>query len=192
MVRSEPGHMADDHLWRPRVRCRQCCYTVDSNGTPDLRTAAIAVADRIFVVTQSGQPPTCDYSVAPVTAAACMSVPYDLTTTITTANGCSWTAGAGASWISIKNESGSGTAAIRFTVSDNWEARRSGVVMIRWPTPTAGQNVQIAQAGCRYAVSVSAIAVDAEGGARTFDVYQQSDPLECGGPLQDGCVWTAQ
>jgi hypothetical protein len=34
--------------------------------------------------------------------------------------------------------------------------------------------------------------VDAAGGVRTFDVYQQSDPLECGGALQDACVWTAQ
>ena len=92
----------------------------------------------------------------------------------------------------MRSSSGSGTAVVHFTVSDNYDAPRNGVVMIRWPTPTAGQNVQIAQAGCRYAVSVGAIAVDAVGGARALDVYQQSDPLECGGALQDGCVWTAE
>lgn len=167
-------------------------YSVDTNGTSDSRTGAIAVANRTFVVTQSGLPPTCEYSVAPVTVAACMSVPLELTTTITTANGCSWSAAAGAPWISIVNGSGSGAATVRFTVSDNWDAPRHSLVMIRWPTPTAGQNVQVSQAGCRYAVSVSSIAVDAAGGVRTFDVYQQSDPLECGGALQDACVWTAQ
>jgi hypothetical protein len=170
-------------------------YAVDANGTPDARTGTIVVADRTFVVTQGGQPPVCAYSVAPVTIAACMSVPYDLTTTITTTDGCSWKAEASvasASWIAMKSTSGSGGATIHFTIADNWDAPRNGVVMITWPTPTAGQNVQIAQAGCRYAVSVPAIAMDAAGGAGTFNVYQQSDPLECGGPLQDGCLWSAQ
>jgi len=167
-------------------------YAVDNNGTPDSRTGMIAIADRMFTVTQSGSPLTCEYSVAPVTVAACMSVPYDMATTIATTNGCSWTATAGAPWISIRNQTGSGPATVRFTVSDNWDAPRNSLVMIRWPTPTAGQNVQIAQAGCRYAVSASSIAVEAAGGSRSFDVYQQSDPLDCGGPLQDACVWTAQ
>jgi hypothetical protein len=167
-------------------------YSVDSNGTPDARTGAIVVADRTFLVTQSGQPLTCNYSVAPVTVSACMSVSTELTTTIGTGNGCSWTAAPAAPWISIRTQSGTGPATVRFTVSDNWDAPRNSLIMIRWPTPTAGQNVQVAQAGCRYAVSVSSIAVDAAGGPRSFDVYQQSDPLECGGPLQDACVWTAQ
>ncbi len=52
--------------------------------------------------------------------------------------------------------------------------------------------MQVAQAGCRYAVSTSTITVAAGGGTFSFDVYQQSDPLECGGPLQDRCVWTAK
>jgi hypothetical protein len=33
--------------------------------------------------------------------------------------------------------------------------------------------------------------VPPDGGAFSFDVYQQSNPLECGGALQDRCVWTA-
>jgi len=36
------------------------------------------------------------------------------------------------------------------------------------------------------------IAVVAGGGAARFDVYQESDPNTCGGPLQNACVWTAQ
>lgn len=64
--------------------------------------------------------------------------------------------------------------------------------MVRWPTPTAGQNLRIAQAGCRYAVSQSAFSFTAAGGTGTFSVIQQSDPTECGGATQDRCVWTAE
>jgi hypothetical protein len=64
--------------------------------------------------------------------------------------------------------------------------------MVRWPTPTAGQNLRVAQAGCVYAVSRSAFSVVASGGSFTFDVIQQSDPSVCGGATQDRCVWTAQ
>lgn len=30
------------------------------------------------------------------------------------------------------------------------------------------------------------------GGTGTFDVLQQSDPISCGGPLQDRCLWAAE
>jgi hypothetical protein len=63
---------------------------------------------------------------------------------------------------------------------------------VRWPTPTAGQNIHVAQAGCTYAVSRSDISMGAAGGVATFDVLQQSVPNTCGGATQDRCVWTAQ
>jgi hypothetical protein len=81
---------------------------------------------------------------------------------------------------------------VSFTVSDNWEAPRHGVVMVRWPTETAGQNLQVAQAGCYYAVSTNAISMAAAGGPGQFSVIQTSDPIECGGATQDRCLWTAQ
>ena len=78
------------------------------------------------------------------------------------------------------------------TFSDNYDAPRTGIVMVRWPTPTAGQNIHVTQAGCIYGVSRNTISVAATGGPGTFDVFQQSEPIECGGPMQDRCVWTAQ
>jgi len=68
---------------------------------------------------------------------------------------------------------------------------REGIVMVRWPTPTAGLNIRVAQAGCLYAVSRSAFSYTASAGSGTFDVIQQSVPNTCGGPTQDRCVWTA-
>jgi hypothetical protein len=121
-----------------------------------------------------------------------MSVPFSLTATITTQQGCTWTATAGAPWITVTGgQSGNGSGVISFTVSDNWEAPRHDVVMVRWPTVTAGQNLQVSQAGCYYAVSTSAISFTAAGGTGRFDVIQQSDPNTCGGATQNACRWTA-
>jgi hypothetical protein len=75
--------------------------------------------------------------------------------------------------------------------SSNYDAPREGIAMVRWPTPTAGQNVRVSQAGCRYSVSKSVIAFAAAGGAGGFDVLQESEPNSCGGALQDACVWSA-
>jgi hypothetical protein len=81
---------------------------------------------------------------------------------------------------------------ISLTYTDNYDAPRAGVVMVRWPTPTAGQNIHVAQAGCLYAVSRPEISIGAPGGAAAFDVIQQSLPNTCGGATQDRCLWTAQ
>jgi hypothetical protein len=63
--------------------------------------------------------------------------------------------------------------------------------MVRWPTPTAGQNVRVLQAGCLYAVSTAAVSVGAAGGPDRFEVLQHSVPNSCGGPLQNACQWSA-
>jgi hypothetical protein len=91
----------------------------------------------------------------------------------------------------LTGTSGLGSAIVRFAVSSNFDAPRAGIVEVRWPTPTAGQNLRIAQAGCHYATSTSTFSVAAGGGTFSFDVYQESDPYTCGGPLQNGCVWSA-
>ena len=64
--------------------------------------------------------------------------------------------------------------------------------MVRWPTPTAGQNIHVAQAGCVYGVSQSSFALTSAATSGSFNVVQQSLPNSCGGPLQDQCVWTAR
>lgn len=167
-------------------------YTVSRNTQIGGRTGTIVVAGRTFTVSQAGDAGLCEYAVSPVDFRPCMSAPYDLTATITTQAGCSWTANPDASWITVSAQSGSGPGVISFRVSDNWDAPRQGLVMVRWPTPTAGQNLRVAQAGCRYAVSTTSISMVAAGGTGRFDVFQQSDPYTCGGPLQNGCMWIAQ
>jgi hypothetical protein len=171
-------------------------YSVDRNRDLSARTGTVTVGERTFTVNQAGDTPAptvCEYSVTPIAFSPCMSVPTTLTATITTQQGCTWTASPGASWINVTGgRSGRGPGVVSFTVSDNWAPPRNGVVMVRWPTETAGQNLQVAQAGCYYAVSSSAISIAAAGGTGRFDVVQQSDPISCGGATQDRCRWTAQ
>lgn len=166
-------------------------YLAGRNTAPTGRTGTIAAAGLTFTLNQDGDPGGCQYSVSPVTFSPCMTS-GDLTSTIATEPGCPWTASPAAAWITIvAGESGSGPGVVTFRVGDNWEPPRTGVVMIRWPAPTEGQNLQVAQAGCYYSVSRSSIALGADGGSSSVDVYQQSDPIVCGGPLQNACLWTA-
>lgn len=170
-------------------------YEVDRNNGSASRSGQIGVSGRTFTVTQPPPDPqtACDYSVAPVQIDVCMSVGFEVSTAVSTGPGCEWTAATDAPWISITSapaSSGPGTVTLR--LADNWDDPRTGVVMVRWPTVTAGQNVRIAQAGCRYATSVGEVLVPGAGGSASFDVLQQSDPTSCGGPLQDRCRWTAE
>jgi Viral BACON domain/Putative binding domain, N-terminal len=167
-------------------------YRVARNDSTDDRVATVDVAGQRFTLTQSGQPAVmCTYSVAPVQFTPCMPS-GSATTRITTQPSCPWTAVSSVSWLAVTTgSSGTGSADISAQYSANYDAPREGLVMLRWPTPTAGQNVRITQAGCYYGVSRSAFTFGAAGGSGTFDVVQQSDPILCGGPRQDACVWSA-
>jgi hypothetical protein len=167
-------------------------YSFTRNSAATDRTGTIAVGNQTFSVAQRGDAGDCAYVVEPVSFAPCMAGGV-VTANVRTGTGCSWTATSSVPWLTIDSgSSGSGSRSIAIRFGDNYDAPREGVVMVRWPTPTAGQNVRVAQAGCVYAVSPSAISVAAAGGTTTFDVLQQSLPNSCGGPLQDRCVWTAK
>jgi hypothetical protein len=112
---------------------------------------------------------------------------------ITTGAGCPWTSSTPASWITIASgRSGAGPGAIAFSIASNYDAgERQADIEVRWPTPTAGQNVRVKQAGCLYGVTRDVIDATASGGDYSFDVVSQSTNTSCGGALQDGCVWRA-
>ncbi len=166
-------------------------YTVTRNTSAIDREAAIAIADKTFTVRQSGDTGVCQYSVAPVQLSSCMPA-GSVTATVTTQDGCSWTVAENVSWMTIPSgSSGTGSATITIAYSENYDAPREGIAMVRWPTPTAGQNIFLSQAGCTYGVSRSSFDLAASGGSGTFDVLQQSQPTTCGGATQDRCIWSA-
>jgi hypothetical protein len=166
-------------------------YSVAPHAEIEGRTGTITVADRTLTVRQTGDVGICTYSVAPVEFTPCMAG-STVTTTINTPASCPWTASVNVPWLRLSAGAGKGSTGLSISFSDNYDAPRQGTIMIRWPTPTAGQNVRVSQAGCRYAVSRSSFGFVATGGNGTFDVFQQSNPTECGGALQDRCIWTAQ
>ena len=167
-------------------------YAVSRNTGVGGRNGTISVGGRTFQITQSGDAGLCEYRVSPVEFSPCMAA-TQITTSITTDAACAWTITPDASWLSVAGAaSGRGSATVTVTVGSNWDAPRLGLLLVRWDTPTLGQNVRVAQAGCRYAVSAASINVVAGGGPAQFSVYQQSDPLTCGGPLQNGCMWSAE
>jgi hypothetical protein len=165
-------------------------YAVSRNNAITSRTGAIAVGQETFIVRQQGDVGNCQFTVTPVAFEPCMSA-TTLRVTVTTDAVCPWTATSAAGWIGLSRTSGTGSATVDLSVGENYDAPREGIVQFRWDTPTLGQNVRVAQAGCVYAVAPDAFAFASAGGGGTFDVLQQSIPNVCGGPLQDRCVWSA-
>jgi hypothetical protein len=164
---------------------------VTRNSEVEARRAEIVVADRRFGIRQAGDTRICQYSVTPVAFEPCMGG-GTLSATISAGSGCEWTIRPTASWLTLLSRAnGSGSTTLRIAFTDNYDAPRTGVVEVRWPTPTAGQNIHVRQAGCRYGVSQTQLTFAASGGTGTFDVLQQSDPTTCGGATQDRCVWSA-
>ena len=156
------------------------------------RTGTVTVVDRTFTIRQTGEVAACRYSVTPVEFSPCMPA-GTVVANLTTEASCPWTATVDSSWIGLSGpRSGRGSTTIAIAYGDNYDARRHGIVMVRWPAPTAGQNIHVSQAGCVYAVSRATFSFGSTGGSGTFDVIQQSDPYTCGGATQDRCVWAAQ
>lgn len=167
-------------------------YRVDPNRSPLARTGTVTAAGHTFTVEQAADVGSCTYQVSPVQLSICMAWSFDLTSTVTTQDGCPWTAASTVGWMSvIDGASGTGSGTVRLRGTDNYDARRTGLIQVRWPTVTAGQNLLVDQAGCLYAVTQSSFTFAAAGGTGRFDVLQQSDPMTCGGPLQSACVWSA-
>ncbi len=166
-------------------------YSVARNTSAIDRSAKIAIADQVFALSQAGDTGICTFSVSPVQFEPCMPA-GSVSARVTTAAGCSWTANPDASWLKVSRTSGTGSADLTITFSENYNAPRDGKVLVRWSAPTLGQNLLIDQAGCHYGVSKTSISIGAAGGSGTFDVLQESEPMICGGPLQDACVWSAK
>jgi hypothetical protein len=136
-------------------------------------------------------PKFCEFALAPAAFTPCMPA-TELTISVSTSAGCLWTAVPGASWLTlVSGAAGNGAGTIRLGVTENWDAPRAGVVPIRDAQGTRVAEASVMQAGCRYTVLPAGVSVSATGGTRTFDVLQQSDPLTCGGPLQNACRWSA-
>jgi hypothetical protein len=170
---------------------RRVSYSVAANSGDAGRTGTVTVGSRRFAVTQAGAKP-CTYSVSPVEYRECFGGAHDVKVTITADVACGWTASSAVPWLQIATgATGYGSGSITFNVASNPGPPRQGNIEVRWPAPTAGQNVRVMQAGCYYFVGVRDLGVPAAGGDYSVGVSAYSDNAACEGPLGDGCRWTA-
>jgi hypothetical protein len=112
-------------------------FSVAQNGTTP-RTGTISVGGNTFTVSQSG----CTYTINP-TSSTFLAGGGSGTVSVTTPNGCNWTAVSNSSFITITSgASGSGNGTVSYSVTPNSAtSSRSGTITI------AGKTFTISQAG---------------------------------------------
>jgi hypothetical protein len=149
-------------------------YTVNANSSSSTRTGTLNVAGTTVFVTQD---PACTFTVSPTNPSA-TAAGGAASVSVTSGNGCGWTATSNASWIAVTS-GGSGTAngTITYTVAANTAmTSRTGTLTAAGRTVTVTQ----AAAACSFTVSPTSASTTAAGGAATISVTAGA-----------GCSWTA-
>jgi hypothetical protein len=114
-------------------------YSVAPNPAPVTRSAAISVASQRLTLSQAAAP--CHYSLSR-TADSIGSDGGRLTVSVTTLNGCAWSATAAVGWIAISSgQSGNANGTVELSVGPNTTTARTGQVTI------AGQAYTVTQGG---------------------------------------------
>ncbi len=150
-------------------------FTVASNESTQSRTAAITVAEQELTITQGGI--DCAYSLSP-SSASFDAEDGSSSVSVTSSEGCEWSASASESWITVSSGStGSGDGSVSFTVDAN------ATIQTRTGTIVAGGKVfAITQEGisCTYEMSPNSSFFDSEGGISSAAVTSP-----------EGCEWSA-
>jgi hypothetical protein len=150
-------------------------YSISSNTSTSARTGTMTIAGKTFTVTQDGL--SCSYSISPVTENFSSSGGSG-SVSVTTQDGCTWTATNNDGWIAITSgNTGSGSGAVNYLVSPQSSAiPRIGIISVAGKTFTINQD----GATCSYSISPSSKNFGGSGGTGAIDV---SAP--------DGCSWNA-
>lgn len=150
-------------------------FTASANTATSPRTGTMAIAGRIYTVTQEGA--SCSYAISPSTHTAAASGGNG-TISITAQAGCGWTASGNASWVSIASgASGSGNGTVSFAVSANTTASpRTATITAAARAFTITQEA----AGCGQTLSPGSQSFVSDGGSGSVSVTSPA-----------GCAWTA-
>jgi hypothetical protein len=112
-------------------------YTVAANPGPQ-RVGTLLVSGQTFTLTQAAGP--CTYTISPTTVNM-PATASSATVTVTTADGCAWTAMSQWPFITITSgASGSGSGVVAFSVTANGNVPRTGTMLV------AGQTITVMQA----------------------------------------------
>ncbi len=148
-----------------------CCHTATplppAIGPDDL-------AGLNFIYPSGAQP--CTFSINPTSASAAAAGGSG-SVSLSTQAGCSWSASAISSHLSVSPTGGTGSRTLTYTVGANSSTvTRSGTLSIAGKTFTVNQ----AAAPCTYSISPSAATISASGGTGSVSISAPS-----------GCSWTS-
>jgi hypothetical protein len=152
----------------------QVRYEAQRNSGPT-RTGTLTIAGQAVVITQPGG---CAYTLQPGSADIGQSGGAGRVT-VTTFQGCPWTAASTAPWVTLTEAAGSGTGAFAYSVAAN----TMGVPARSASVSVGDQTFRVTQAAgpeCTYTVSPNIQVFPAAGGTSGFSVTT-------GGV----CAWTA-
>lgn len=148
-----------------------------ARNTGNARTATVTAGTQVATVTQAAAP-ACTVAIDPASASF-TAAGGEGRVRVTTQDGCEWTAGGGASWISITSGRGTGSGEARYTVAANTATTaRSATLTIGGRSHTVTQ--QAAAPACTYAIEPASRSFGASGGDGAVTVTTQA-----------GCAWTA-
>jgi hypothetical protein len=136
------------------------------------RTATITIGGQIFNITQQAP---CAYSLLP----SSQNVPGgsgNYTFSVTTANGCAWTASTTFPWITFPNGStGTGNGQVSFSVASNTTGgTRTGTITVN------GQTFTVTQTACTFSIDPTSRNFTLTGGTQNIVVTATSN-----------CAWSA-
>ena len=150
-------------------------FSANTNTTTQVRVGTATIAGQTFTVTQNAA--SCAFTVSPTT----MEAPFagaNGSSTVTTPDGCAWTATSNTPWITVTSGAqGTTSGQVNFTVAPSTAtSQRLGSLTI------AGRTFAVTQAGntCSYMLTPASRTIGGEGGTGSITVATAS-----------GCPWTA-
>ena len=160
-------------------------YTVDQNGSGEVRTGNIEVSSAPSITSQqrftfTQESAACNYSLSP----ASVNIPATQTNgsfQINTPAGCTWSVRSNSAFI-LSDGSGNGTGTITFTAQHNNGAARTATIDV------GGKTFTINQAGlnCTFSLTPQALTVARNAAVRT--VYLETQP-NCKWSLINHSTW---
>ncbi len=164
-------------------------FYVDPNTSGALRSASVTVAPAAgatgfpTVITIDQAAGTCTYSYSP-TPGTVTSAGQTLTATITTQEGCPWSARSSSEWIQVTGSgSGTGSATITYTVAPNTGVARTGTLLLG----LTSQNInQAASLTCAISLSKGTDTAPAAGGTGSVSVFAGS---ACNYTVASSATW---
>jgi len=152
-------------------------------NTGAARSAVVTVAQQTVTVSQPGAP-ACTVAIEPV-ALGYPAAGGDGRVSVTTPEGCEWTASSGAGWVVVTNGRGTGNGEARYTVRPNTtSAGRSTAVTI------GGRSHTVTQQGapCTYTLDPASRSFGPAGGGGSVKVTTQAG---CAWSVSGGAAWVS-